>query len=109
MRVTSRHRIERDWTEARAKVAAEGACRVCGAGRPQAAHLIGRRLDRADAHGAVRVHPDDVVPLCARCHRAYDGRRLDLVPYLTRAEQARAVALVGLVAALRRLSGRRAA
>jgi hypothetical protein len=50
-----------------------------------------------------------VVPLCRAHHRAYDAGRLDLVPYLEpgcRAHAAHAVAHVGLVAALRRLSGR---
>ena len=105
----STRRIARDWSEARAKVATEGVCRVCGAGWPQAAHLVGRRHDRAGGNGKLRVEPDVVVPLCEACHRAYDGRRLDLLPHLTRAERARAVELVGLVAALRRLSVRRAA
>ena len=82
---------------------------MCGADRPQAAHLIGRRYDRAGADGVLRVEPEEVVPLCEACRRAYVGRRLDLLPYLMRAEQARAVELVGLVAALRRLSGRRVA
>jgi hypothetical protein len=105
----STRRLRRDWSAARAKLAGEGVCRVCGAEHPQAAHLIGRRHDTPSENGALRVEADDVVPLCERCHRAYDAHRLDLLPYLTRAEQARAVELVGLVAALRRLSGRRAA
>jgi hypothetical protein len=105
----STRRIRRDWSAARTKLAAEGVCRVCAGEPVQAAHLIGRRHDRAGEQGARAVDPDDIVPLCEVCHRAYDARRLDLLPYLTRAEQARAVELVGLMAALRRLSGRRAA
>jgi predicted restriction endonuclease len=49
-----------------------------------------------------------VVPLCRIHHRAYDRGTLDLVPYLEprfRAEAAHAVTHLGLVGALRRLSG----
>jgi hypothetical protein len=47
----------------------------------------------------------DIVPLCPQHHREYDARTLDLLPYLTLAEQAAAVEHVGIVRALRRLSG----
>lgn len=86
----------RDWTKAREKCAAEGRCRVCHRLGWEAAHVIGR------THDGVVVHPDDVVPLCTRCHAAYDLRRLDLLPYLSLAEQARAALHVGLVRALHR-------
>jgi hypothetical protein len=49
------------------------------------------------------------VPLCWRHHQAFDTGRLDLLPYLEprwRAEVANAVAHLGLVGALRRLTGR---
>ncbi len=66
------------------------------------------------AHLAARARGgcDDapcVVPLCWRHHRAFDTGRLDLLPYLEprwRAEIAHAVAHLGLVGALRRLTGR---
>lgn len=141
---------ERDWREARRKVAAEGVCRVCGyeareGAKLEAAHTIGREHDErreprivdvpcpvcgaaagqtcsvpdhderisasqsAPAH--LHVHADDVVPLCAHridgtegCHPRYDGRRLDLLPHLTHAEQARAVGHVGIARALNRLT-----
>lgn len=99
----------RDWTLARLKVEEEGCCRVCHAtGRLHAAHIVGRAFDK-DEEGVVVVDPDDVVPLCEVCHRAFDQRRLDLLPYLTRPEQARAVLHAGIVGAMRRISGRRAA
>lgn len=101
----------RDWSDARAKVDAEGACRVCSAAqvRLEAAHTIGRVHDRPRIPGGpLWVDPLDVVPLCVDDHRAYDARRLDLLPHLSREEQAAAVAHVGIARALRRLSGTQA-
>lgn len=81
---------------------AEGRCRVCGATSGlQAAHTIGRKYD--DRRTGV-VAPADVVPLCLEHHQQYDARRLDLLPYLTLEEQARAVLHVGLERARKRLS-----
>jgi hypothetical protein len=51
-----------------------------------------------------------VTALCRRCHRAYDRGELDLLAYLEpawRAQLAHAVGHVGLMAALRRISGLR--
>ena len=51
-----------------------------------------------------------VVPLCRRCHRAYDRGELDLLPHLEpawRAQLAHAVGHLGLIGALRRVSGQR--
>ena len=48
--------------------------------------------------------------LCRTYHRAYDRGELDLLPYLEpawRAQLAHAVGHVGLIGALRRISGRR--
>lgn len=103
---------ERDWRDARAKVDAERVCRVCGAsehdpsGPVEAAHVIGRIHDRPreERESMLYVEPDDVVPLCRTCHRAYDLGGLDLLPYLSRDEQARAVLLVGMMAAFRRIT-----
>lgn len=96
----------RDWKLARAKVDAEGECRVCNRGDGlEAAHVIGRVHDPADG----KVRPVDVIPLCGACHRNYDGRNLDLLPYLTHDEQAAAVGHLGIIGALRRISGRQAA
>jgi hypothetical protein len=55
-------------------------------------------------------HPKCVVPLCRRCHRAYDARRLDLLPHLEpcfRAELAHALTHLSLVAPLRQVTGER--
>jgi hypothetical protein len=49
------------------------------------------------------------VPLCRRCHRAYDAGTLDLLPHLEprfRSEVAHAVLRLGLARAVRRLGGR---
>lgn len=92
----------RDWLIARMKVEEERDCRVCDSReRVEAAHTIGRKHD-----GPV-VDPADIVPLCQRCHMAYDAHELDLLPYLSHAEQAAAVAHVGIVSATRRLTGSR--
>jgi 5-methylcytosine-specific restriction endonuclease McrA len=79
-------------------------CLVCGARRAiDPAHLVPRSLGGCD-------EADCVVPLCRRHHRAYDGGELDLLPYLEparRAEICHAVTHLGLIGALRRLTGRR--
>jgi len=82
------------------------ACIVCG-GRTAVdpAHLVPRSLGGCE-------HPLCVVPLCRAHHRAYDRGELDLVAFLEpdhRAEAAHAVAHLGLIGALRRLSGDRGA
>jgi hypothetical protein len=87
----------------REKVAGLG-CLVCGRrGRVDPAHLVPRTLGGCDDESCV-------VPLCRWCHRAYDDGELDLVGYLEprwRAEVAHAILHLGLIGALRRLSGRR--
>ena len=79
-------------------------CIVCGGRtRVDPAHLVPRALGGCDDALCV-------VPLCRLHHRAYDRGLLDLVPHLEpdhRAEAAHAVKHLGLVGALRRLSGRR--
>jgi hypothetical protein len=101
-------RARRDWTEPRKKVEFEGACRVCG--------REGITLDPAHIIARSRVGPgegehyDNIVPLCReRCHRAYDEGDLDLLPFLTLSEQAKATRLVGLVEALQRTTNTRLA
>lgn len=94
----------RDWKEARGKVDAESECRVCGSGEGlQAAHTIGRTHDPSNG----KVRPVDIVPLCVKCHMEYDGRSLNLLPYLSHEEQAAAVEHVGIMSALRRLTNER--
>jgi hypothetical protein len=76
---------------------------VCGTDRRvDAAHLIPRSLGGCG-------HALCVTALCRPCHRAYDRGELDLLPYLepgSREQVAHAVGHVGLIAALRRISGR---
>jgi hypothetical protein len=79
-------------------------CLVCGARAPvDPAHLVPRSLGGCD-------HADCVVALCRGHHRAYDRGDLDLVPHLEpahRREAAHAVEHLGLIGALRRLTGSR--
>ncbi len=107
---------KRDWRSAIRKVHAEGRCRVCGSERGlEAAHVIGRKHDAVlvgpKGGERVYVHPDSIVPLCGGsvlndCHRQYDARELDLLPYLHLHEQVRAVEDAGgILSALKRVSG----
>ena len=77
-------------------------CIVCGAvSRIDPAHLIPRSL--GGCGDALCI-----VPLCRSCHRSYDTGELDLLPYLEpawRTQLAHAVGHVGLIGALRRISG----
>ena len=79
-------------------------CIVCGTDRRiDPAHLIPRSL--GGCGDALCVTAPAV-----RCHRAYDRGELDLLPYLEpawRAQLAHAVGHVGLIGALRRISGMR--
>lgn len=90
----------RDFTFARAKVEAEGKCRLrdqdC-AGPLEAAHVVDRRFD-ADSI----VDPASVIPLCTFHHARYDARRVSILEHLELDEQAAAVAKVGIIRALRR-------
>lgn len=95
--------MKRDWSQARAKVKAEGRCRSCGLGiYLEAAHIIPR--SRVTAGGE---DPRNIVPLCRDCHTQQHGPGLDLLPLLTRDEQAYAVELVGIAEAYRRTTGER--
>ncbi len=102
--------LRREWGEARQKLADEGVCRVCGTARSlEAAHVAGRKYDERVSKNKAVVHPDDIVPLCRDHHTDFDHHKLDLLPYLTVPEQVRAVAHLGIMGALRRISGREAA
>ena len=73
-------------------------CLVCGRVPCDPAHLVPRSLGGCD-------EADCVAPLCRPCHRDFDERRLDLLPYLEpryRAELAHALLHVGLVGLVRR-------
>lgn len=89
-------------TESQRAAVAGRPCIVCGATQPvDPMHLIPRSLGGCG-------DPLCTVPGCRRCHRAYDGGELDLLPYLEpacRAQLAHAVGHVGLITALRRISG----
>ena len=90
-------------SEAQRAAVAGRPCIVCRAEhRVDPAHLISRSLGGCG-------EPLCVVPLCrVPCHRAYDRGELDLLPYLEpgwRAQLAHAVGHVGLIGALRRISG----
>jgi hypothetical protein len=90
-------------TESQRAAVAGRNCIVCGTNRRiDPAHLIPRSLGGC-GHGLC------VTALCRRCHRAYDRGELDLLPYLEpvwREQVAHAVGHAGLIAALRRISGR---
>lgn len=91
-------------TDGQRRAVAGRSCIVCGAThRIDPAHLIPRSLGGCG-------DPLCVVPLCRHpCHRAYDRGELDLLPYLEpawRTQLAHAVAHVGLIGALRLISGR---
>jgi 5-methylcytosine-specific restriction endonuclease McrA len=79
-------------------------CLVCRAtAQIDPAHVIPRSLGGCD-------EPDCVIALCRSCHRAYDGGTLDLLRHLEphrRVELAHAVWHVGLLGALRRITGQR--
>jgi hypothetical protein len=93
----------REWKWARAKVEAEGVCRMNGRhgqclGKLEAAHIIGREHDYPvpviGGMGAIshyEVQPFAVVPLCTKHHKAYDAHEVDLLPHLTLDEQMQAV------------------
>ena len=95
----------RSWKEMRAKVDEEdGRCRCCGGPHAQAAHIIPRSLVPPGMGGEDALN---CVPLCDvnGCHTRYDAHRLDILPLLTKDEQAHAVSLVGLLAAYRQITG----
>jgi hypothetical protein len=90
-------------TESQRAAVAGRNCVVCGTDRRiDPAHLIPRGL--GGCGDALCV-----IPACRAHHRAYDRGELDLLPYLEpawRPQLAHAVGHVGLVGALRRISGR---
>jgi hypothetical protein len=91
-------------TESQRGAVAGRNCIVCGTDRRiDPAHLIPRSLGGCGDRLCV-------VPACRAHHRAYDRGELDLLPYLEpawRSQIAHAVGHVGLIGALRRISGRR--
>ena len=104
-----RSQPRRVWSDSLAKCEAEGKCRVCGIERGlQQAHTVGRKHDKPKpGRKTLWVNPDGIVPLCERDHTAFDHHEIDLLPYLTVAEQVYAVeALCGIENARIRLAPR---
>lgn len=93
--------MKRDWSEMRAKVAG-ASCRVCGSTPVDPAHIVPRSRV---THGGEDAR--NAVALCRFHHRAYDTGSLDLLPVLSREEQAYAVLLVGLAEAYQRTTNTR--
>lgn len=91
---------KRDWPSAREKIRGE-TCRVCKHPHVDPAHIV----PRSRVAPGLGETADNIVPLCRAHHTAFDNGDLDLLPYLTRAEQATAVFLMGLEAARRRITG----
>lgn len=93
----------RDWRDI--TIEAADPCRVCGAeGQTERAHVSGRRFDEPKpGRKTPWVNPLDVVPLCgpatdsASCHFRFDAGILDLMPYLTAAEQVKCVENFGSI------------
>jgi hypothetical protein len=87
--------------EQRAAVAGRP-CIVCGSEhRVDPAHLVPKSMGGCEAGACC-------IPLCRPHHRAYDAGELDLLAYLEpvwRAELAHAVGHLGLIGALRRITG----
>jgi predicted restriction endonuclease len=91
--------MKRNWTDAKEKVKNEGMCRVCGNSEIlDPAHIIPRSLG-GDMNAA------NIIPLCRTCHSEYDAHRLDILPFLKRAEEERAVMLIGIARAYRIITG----
>ena len=97
--------MRRDWSEARAKVDREGACRNCAKTVGlESAHVLAREYDR---YHPIRdegdwepgqVHPDRIIPLCRHCHQTLQhGGKLDVLRLLTVHEQVQAVADAGSI------------
>jgi hypothetical protein len=116
--------VQRDWSEAHAKVREEARCRIKGCKNKDLdpAHTFKRGLQDVDvevlyfddAAGCDRlklvkhVLPDSIVPLCRMHHEQYDAHRLNLLPYLTLEEQADMARCVGLERAINRATGAKA-
>lgn len=82
--------MKRDQAALRRALEDERACRVCGSERDlHAHHIVFRSSVQCDERLNIAV-------LCFDCHRSCHAREFDLGAYLTPAEQAHAVSLIGL-------------
>ena len=93
----------RDWKDARAKIDAEGQCRLCGITRGlQCAHIVGRKFDRPQpGKKTLWVNPDSVLALCPPCHGAYDRHEVSILHRLSEAEQWKALEDLRTIEAVR--------
>jgi|SRR5687768_14287697 len=94
-RLMCRDAMKRDWTAAIDKCEKEGTCRICRRGNPEPAHLWHRGLGGS-------MDADNIVPLCRTHHHLFDSHRIDLLPYLSEAEQIRLVQETGSIETARR-------
>lgn len=86
----------RNWGPAIVKVQEEGRCRFgCTSTDLDPAHIVPR------SRGG-DMDPLNIVPLCRQHHTAFDSGTLELLPVLTREEQAHAVGLIGVAEVYRR-------
>lgn len=96
----------RDWTAAHGKVEREGRCRVGSlecSGPVDPAHIV-PRSQVGPPHGD---DEKNICPLCRFHHELFDRGELDLLPYLSKVEQAYAVLLVGFERAGRYMKAQR--
>lgn len=84
--------VGRATAQQRSKVQAEPGCRFCRRTPVDPAHVVSRARGGCD-------EPECVIALCREHHRQYDEGWLDVLPLLSKAEQAHAVGHVGIVAA----------
>jgi hypothetical protein len=101
--------MKRDMAAARAKAEEQG-CRICGSTfTVEAAHILSRARIKPGPAEDLR----NIVGLCGfrgcDAHRSFDEGSLDLLPFLTFAEQAYAVELVGMAEAFQRITNTRLA
>ena len=94
--------IGRATAEQRAKVHGEPGCRYCRRTPVDPAHVVPRARGGCD-------DPACVIALCREDHRKYDEGDLDVLPLLSKEEQAHAVSHLGIVAAYQRTTHQRIA
>lgn len=83
----------------RAKAQAASHCRVCArSGDLDPMHVTDRALQGCD-------DAECVIPACRPCHREYDQGLIDILPVLSKGEQAHAVEHSGVLAMLHQVTG----
>ena len=83
------------------KIRDSGRCRVCGV--PDTIHALDPAHVIPKSLGGKNNY-ESVIPLCRACHDAQHRKEFELLPHLTRAEEAEAVWAVGLGKAYRYLT-----